>query len=142
MNNRRAHNRSQAPIIFICSQFGGSLVKELFYSSSPQRTKRAEIREFHSYIRGFAFFSTPHSQRHIDEVSPNQLQAMTEISTVDMDMFFQDKYLQKLHLKILLINDDFRDSEGEQIQSICFYNAGNADLFGTVSLITPCKVAF
>lgn len=67
---------------------------------------------------------------------------MTEISTVDMDMFFQDKYLQKLHLKILLINDDFRDSEGEQIQSICFYNAGNADLFGTVSLITPCKVAF
>jgi len=38
MNNQHNNNRSQIPIIFLCAQFGGSTIKELFVSTSPQRT--------------------------------------------------------------------------------------------------------
>jgi hypothetical protein len=78
MNNRRTHGRSQEPIIFLGAHFGGSMIKELFVSSSPQRNHRTEVREFHASIRGFAFFSTAQGAK----VLPGSLQSLPFIAKI------------------------------------------------------------
>jgi hypothetical protein len=61
MNDRRQCNRSQTPIIFVAAVRSGDLVKQLFIGTSPEHTQDIGVRQFHSCISGFAFFSGEHA---------------------------------------------------------------------------------
>jgi hypothetical protein len=132
MNNRRTHDRSQVPIIFLGYHFGGSLVKELFVSTSPQRNQRAEVREFHACIRGFAFFSTPHGSQVLSD-NTKLLPFIAKVYTLGLSS--QVSEFEKITKQIPSINRDFRTLWGERIQSICFYETEH------VSLIHTCMPA-
>jgi len=83
MNNRRTHERSQVSVIFLGAQLGGRFIKELFVSSSRQRSQRAEVHGFHACIRGFAFFSTPRGAQVLPD-SAKRLLLIVKIYTLGL----------------------------------------------------------
>ncbi|KAF4612830.1 hypothetical protein G7Y89_g15543 [Cudoniella acicularis] len=128
MNNRRNNDRSHIPIIFLCAQFGGSAIKELFVSTSPQRTQRAEVREFHSCIRGLALFSTAQG----DQVIPDSIKSLPFILKVyTLGLSSRVKSLEKILKQVLSINYDFRSLWGEQVQSVYFHDTAKPKGFKT-----------
>lgn len=132
MNNRRTHERSQVPVIFLGAQLGGCFIKELFVSTSRQRNQRAEVHEFHACIRGFAFFSTPQGAQVLPD-SAKRLPLIVKIYTLGLSS--RVKVLERILKQIPSINHDFRNCRGERIQSICFYDTASVKPYGVVSFI-------
>lgn len=139
MNNRRNHDRSQVPIIFLGLQLGGSFIKELFASSSPQRSQRAEVREFQACIRGFAFFSTPQGA----QVLPDSLKSIPRSAKIyTLGLSSRVKEWEKMLKQVPSINHDFKNLWGERVQSICFYDTANIAGYSSVSLHPTCIPVF
>jgi hypothetical protein len=134
MNNRRNCNRSQVPIIFLGAGFGGTFIKQLFVSSSPQRNQRAEVRQFHASIRGFAFFSTPQGAQAL----PDKLKMLH--FAIAMGILPRAKELNAIIQRTPSINYDFRSLWGERIPSVCFYDMVNLPMYGQVRFILNYKL--
>lgn len=141
MENRRACNRSQNPIIFLGMMHGGTFIKQLLISAL--RSHQEVVRSFGRCVRGIAFFGTP---QNAQAQSPLQKSLLPPLLLLGLFGFMSDvRMVRSMDKAVPLINHDFDALRPDDLRCVCFYDTANAvevktnkDL-GAVSTVCACE---
>lgn len=118
LHERSSCKRSDHPIIFIGHSFGGNLLKQIFLATHPSRAQQTEYHRLHRSLRAYIYLGTP--QKHI---SFPDVSALWRALEFDCDSTLGGSSSELVHAisNASRINDDFREYDGEDLPSLCFY---------------------
>jgi pimeloyl-ACP methyl ester carboxylesterase len=115
---RKSAGRAHTPIIFIGHSFGGTLLKQIYVATHPNRETRTDYLALNEAIRAYIYLGTPQQPTAFPE--PAVLFRALE-RQCRKPLGSTIKGLGGAFDIVNRINDDFLQFGGEELPACCFY---------------------
>ncbi|VTO85641.1 unnamed protein product [Fusarium graminearum] len=121
-NDRRRHNASSRPLIFVVHSLGGLVCKEaiLLSRNNPNRSRQ----DFFTHIKGVVFMGTPHKGSWMADWSGIPAKALGLVKSTNRSLLevleTNNQYLESIYVRFLSMMREQREA-GRQLEVTCFF---------------------